>query len=438
MTKLAAARRAALAALSDARRRSGRIRDIIRTHRAFLGLSAADRALATRLAVGAVSALNLLDELITERVRRPSSLEPRVKDALRIAAFELLYLETPQEVAVSQGVELVRSVAPRATALANALLRRIGSELRPQIDAARDALIARAARPDELRLVSGLPLWLLDRILHDRGAAAAASLAQANLEPAPVYVFAEDPASLERFSPLPTDLDATFELQAPGDLFDSGLVQSGAVVVSDLSAQRICALIAAHAPASILEVGQGSGTKTLIIARRCDAEITAIDLLGSKVAVARERLDRAGLGNRVASLSFDATHLGEKDVPPELDRLFDLVFVDAPCSGTGTMRRHPEIASTLTSEAVSELARLQLELLSASSIRVAPGGKLIYSTCSVLIQENEAVIDAFLASCAGADFVRTGTDLQSFPAPSAPDGHYCAVLTKRGVPFRAR
>lgn len=428
MTRLAASRHAALTAVSDARRRDGRIRDIIRAHRVFQGLSAADRALATRLAIGAVSARNLLDELIAEHARRPSSLEPRVRDALRIAAFELLYLETPREVAASQGVELVRSVAPRATALANALLRRIGSELGPRIDAARAALAVRTGCLDELRLISGLPRWLLDRISHDRGAASATSLAAANLAPAPVYVFSEDRAPLAPFSPLPTDLDACFELQAPGGLFESGLVQSGAAVVSDLSAQRICARIAAYAPASILEVGQGSGTKTLIIARRCAADITAIDVLGSKVAAARGRLDRAGLGNRVTSLTFDGMRLGGQGVPPDLDRLFDLVFVDAPCSGTGTMRRHPEIASALEPKSVSELAGLQLKLLSAASSRVVPGGRLVYSTCSVLIQENEAVVDAFLASAAGARFMRAGADVQSLPAPGAPDGHFHAIL----------
>ena len=125
MTKLAPARRAALAVLSDTRRRDGRIRDIIRTHPAFSQLSAADSALATRLAVGATAARDLLDELLLARVRKPSSLEPRVLDALRISAFELLYLETPSEVAVSQGVELVRSASPRAAGMANAVLRKI-------------------------------------------------------------------------------------------------------------------------------------------------------------------------------------------------------------------------------------------------------------------------------------------------------------------------
>lgn len=419
MTRLAASRHAALTAVSDTRRRDGRIRDIIRAHRVFQGLSAADRALATRLAIGAVSARDLLDELIAEHARRPSSLEPRVRDALRIAAFESLYLETPREVAVSQGVELVRSVAPRAAGMANAVLRRVAAEVRPLVDAG-----------DDLRLASGLPAWLIERVQADRGNVAAADLARCNLELAPVYVFCDDVAPLAPFAPVETCLDCVWELREPAGLYDAGLAQDGVAVVSDLSAQRICARIAAYAPASILEIGQGSGTKTLIIARRCAAEITAIDVLGSKVAAARGRLGRVGLGHRVVSLAFDGTRLDGQGVPSELDRLFDLVFVDAPCSGTGTMRRHPEIASTLVPKSVSELAGLQLRLLSAASSRVVPGGRLVYSTCSVLIQENEAVVDAFLASAAGARFMRAGADVQSLPASDAPDGHYCAILVR--------
>ncbi|MBQ6521633.1 MAG: transcription antitermination protein NusB, partial [Atopobiaceae bacterium] len=137
MSQIAPARRAALAAGSDARRRDGRIRDIIRTHAAFGGLSDADRALATRLAVGAVAARDLTDELIASHLKRPSSLEPRVADALRISAFELLFLDTPDEVAVSQGVELVRTVAPRAAGLANAVLRRVAEKGTANVDALR-------------------------------------------------------------------------------------------------------------------------------------------------------------------------------------------------------------------------------------------------------------------------------------------------------------
>ena len=400
MSQAAPARRAALAAVSDARRRDGRIRDIIRTHAAFGGLSDVDRALATRLAVGAVAARDLTDELIAAHLKRPSSLEPRVADALRISAFELLFLDTPEEVAVSQGVELVRTVAPRAAGLANAVLR----------------------------AVSALPLWLLDRIRADRGDEAAAGLARANLEPAPIYVYAPDVRPIAPFEPQETDVADVYGLADPSGLYGSGLVQSGSVVVSDLAAQRICALVAGLSPRTILEVGQGSATKSLILARRCDARITAIDVLPSKVAAARKRIARAGLGGRVTSTVLDGCRLSEKNLPSELDGLFDCVLLDAPCSGTGTMRRHPEIASTLTPEGVSELAQLQARLLTAAASRVAPGGHLVYATCSVLAEEKECVVDAFLAG--NPHFVRAEPDFQSMPSTGGPDGHYCAVLKR--------
>ncbi len=418
MSQAAPARRAALAAVSDARRRDGRIRDIIRTHAAFGGLSDVDRALATRLAVGAVAARDLTDELIAAHLKRPSSLEPRVADALRISAFELLFLDTPEEVAVSQGVELVRTVAPRAAGLANAVLRRVAEKGTADVDA--------------LRAVSALPLWLLDRIRADRGDEAAADLARANLEPAPIYVYAPDARPIAPFGPQRTDVADVYGLADPSGLYGSGLVQSGSVVVSDLAAQRICALVADLAPRTILEVGQGSATKSLILARRCDARITAIDVLPSKVAAARKRIARAGLGGRVTSTVLDGCRLSEKNLPSELDGLFDCVLLDAPCSGTGTMRRHPEIASALTPEGVSELAQLQARLLTAAASRVAPGGHLVYATCSVLAEENECVVDAFLESLPGAVFSRSRDDLQTVPASGSCDGHYCAVM-KRGL-----
>lgn len=415
MTKLAPARRAALAVLSDTRRRDGRIRDIIRTHPAFSQLSAADSALATRLAVGATAARDLLDELLLARVRKPSSLEPRVLDALRISAFELLYLETPSEVAVSQGVELVRSASPRAAGMANAVLRKI-AEI--EVD------------DGDLRMVSGLPAWLIGRIAEDDGPDAVDRLARCNLEPAPVYVFSEHADALAPFSPIATDLDRVYELRKPAGFFSSGLVQSGTVVVSDLAAQHVCDAVAELAGADLLEIGQGSGTKTLIIAQRCDARIAAVDVLPSKVASAQARISRAGLGSRVRSFAFDGTELGGSELPEELGRTFGCVFLDAPCSGTGTMRRHPEIASSLTAEGVSDQARLQAKLLAAASSRVAPGGHLVYSTCSVLAEENRCVVDAFLASEAGGAFSRVRDDMQTIPGPGSCDGHFCAVLKR--------
>jgi 16S rRNA (cytosine967-C5)-methyltransferase len=307
----------------------------------------------------------------------------------------------------------------------------------------------------DLRMVSGLPAWLIGRIAEDDGPDAADRLARCNLEPAPVYVFSEHADALAPFSPTATDLDRVYELRKPAGFFSSGLVQSGTVVVSDLAAQHVCAAVAELAGADLLEIGHGSGTKTLIIAQRCDARIAAIDVLPSKVASAQARISRAGLGSRVRSFAFDGTELGGSELPEELGRTFGCVFLDAPCSGTGTMRRHPEIASDLTEADVKELVQLQLQILTAASARVDAGGTLIYATCSVLRAEDEDVVEAFLASdvghgfelepvadapaCATNEQLRdlvlshqtAGGHLLTTPVVGGGDGHFCARFVRK-------
>jgi 16S rRNA (cytosine967-C5)-methyltransferase len=152
--------------------------------------------------------------------------------------------------------------------------------------------------------------------------------------------------------------------------------------------------------------------------------LTSIDLEEFKVRVASERLARAGLSDRCRCLAFDARLLASDRLPDALARTFETVFVDAPCSGSGTLRRHPEIAWSLEEGAVRErgaLPALQLDILSAAAARVAPGGLLFYSTCSNLAPENEGVVSRFLASDAGAGFSAEPVDLAGV-APTLDDG----------------
>ena len=469
MAALSQARKVALALLGRRRRNDARVRDLARGDEELKGLQPLDRALAYRLVVGATAARQVLDAFVDERIKRPSSLEPRVRDALTLSAFEVCYLDTPSAVAVSQGVELVRSVAPRAAGLANAVLRRLVREIRPDVDAARERLAADGADARDLSLVSGLPRWLVDRMLEARGAEFARSCCLAQLEPAPVSVAANGlhlsaeeleqtlgeggmgPRSLE-------GLPGAFALADPAPLAASGLIDRVDAVACDASAQLVCRIAAPAIPCGLLEVGQGRGTKSVLLATAVGAvhptRIAGVDSVAYKVRLSRRRMDAAGLCERVSCTELDATTLADDGLPRELDQNFGVVLVDAPCSGTGTMRRHPEIASSLTSHDVSELADLQLRLLTAASARVAAGGTLIYSTCSVLPQEDEAVIDAFLESDEGCAFhvepvsqapactadpalanlaLSSQTHdghLLTCPTIGGGDGHFCARLVR--------
>ena len=427
MARLAAARAAALAAVSAARRRDARIRDLMRTSREVADLDARDRALATRLAVGSVRAVGALDALIDAHLRPGSRLEPRLRDALRVSAFETCYLATPAHVAVSQGVLLAASVAPRARGLANAVLRRIAEKDAPRVAAAASRLAEPDAAPamadlvDDLALAGAVPAWLARATLDSVGPDVARRLAAGAFEPPAATLAlgrpgcAEDPAdplAEAGLSARALSWPGAFALDSMAGLADSGLVQSARVLPADLAAQVVSTLAAPASDSTLLEVGQGRATKTILMARAAAergavTRITSIDLEPFKVDLARERLARAGVSAMCESLALDARRLADADLPPQLARTFDRVFVDAPCSGSGTLRRHPEIAWSLDEPSVAErgtLPELQLQILTAASARVAPGGLLLYSTCSNLVAENESVISSFLASDAGRPF----------------------------------
>lgn len=227
----------------------------------------------------------------------------------------------------------------------------------------------------------------------------------------------------------------------------------GDVVVSDLAAQTVALMAVPENGGSLLEVGSGRGTKTLLVQRDLarlgwSARHVAVEVSESKARVARERLDKTAA--QVEVLVRDGRELGG------LGR-FTTVLVDAPCSGTGTMRRHPETVWSLQPEDVAAsnpdgLPALQLALLEAAAPCVAPGGTLVYATCSVLKAENEDVVATFLASDEGSGFsvapaveapavqgdaVAWVTDhqteqgaLRTLPQAAGCDGHYCVRLVR--------
>ncbi|MCI7219014.1 transcription antitermination factor NusB [Parafannyhessea umbonata] len=436
MARLAPARRAALRLGAECRQRDARAREVLRTSDVMDGLEARDRALATRLVLGVQRARGLCDAVVNAHLTH-SHLEPRVRDALRLSAFELLYLGTPTQVAVSQGVELAAVASRRARGLANAVLRRVAAGNVPAMEAARGRV--RAARdagsvPEvaDVALVGALPEWLARELVASLGAGACALALDAMEPPAPTVAanlnlntegqaFARLADAGLQPSRLPWP--GCIALGAQAGLAASGLVEETCVLPADPAAQMVSWLAApAAGVGTMLEVGQGRATKTLLIAganRRLGGKVllACVDSVAFKSRLARERVRTGGLDGRATCVTLDATRLDAQDVPRELRGTFGQVFVDAPCSGTGTMRRHPEVAWSLGHESVcgssATLPTLQLRMLSAASARVAPGGTLAYSTCSDLRAEDEDVVRAFLASEAGRAFA-------PLPATEAP------------------
>ena len=421
MAKLAPARAAALDLAAQCRRKHARMRDFLRTSHKMDVLGEKDRALATRLLLGSVSAVGELDRVLASYLPKRRHLEPKLRDALRLATFEILYLHTPKHVAVSQGVEMARRASAQATGLANAILRRIAADVSPRVDEAYARLRAGSDERllEDLAHVSGQPDWLCQKLVASMGVSVATPLLLHVLEPAPVYVALREGLShdvLSAFDPHASVAPQSFFLESPAGLAASDLVAHAKVLPADISSQLVALLALSGREKTLLEIGQGRGTKTILLQQNAALlnhalYITAIDIDPQKVETARKRLVEAVVDNQVTSVVFNAAELGAREasgeLPGELAHTFDTVFIDAPCSGVGTLRRHPEIGWSLDEDAVCSdgiLPKAQQDILVAASRKVAAHGTLVYATCSPLYEEDEAVVEAFLATEEGSSF----------------------------------
>ena len=239
------------------------------------------------------------------------------------------------------------------------------------------------------------------------------------LEPAPVYVALREGLShdvLSAFDPHASVAPQSFFLESPAGLAASDLVAHAKVLPADISSQLVALLALSGREKTLLEIGQGRGTKTILLQQNAALlnhalYITAIDIDPQKVETARKRLVEAVVDNQVTSVVFNAAELGAREasgeLPGELAHTFDTVFIDAPCSGAGTLQRHPEIGWSLDENAVCSdgiLPKVQKDILVAASGKVAAHGTLVYATCSPLYEEDEAVVEAFLATEEGSSF----------------------------------
>ena len=443
------ARQAALRVTSIVRERDAFAQELIHKYIDSSRMSREDRAFATRLTLGVVSSYGTLDDVINRCLDRVSDINDDVRDALRISTYEIIFLKKEPHAAVSQGVELVKTIAPKASGLANAVLRRIADKAHkfPFGDPRTD--IEAFAR------LHAFPEWLAKRALLDLGPEATRDYLAGSNEPAPLFV-AINAAKADESEVVETivaahgdpvavsvngeDIPGCYCLSEGRVLFDGRvrhMIQTGQLLVSDASSQQIARLVLPEEkPASLLEVGAGRGTKTVLIQsdaqRRYGSQIdeyVTVDNLEFKTNITAERAEEYGI-HVSESITGDATVLD--DVVGE--RAFDVVFIDAPCSGLGTLRRHPEIRWRLNPEKIDEFAKTGLALLKSASTHVAPGGSIVFSTCTITRAENIDVVKAFLASDEGASFALApiGGAPCFNPAlkPGSPDAHFAVRLVK--------
>lgn len=381
-------------------------------------IPAADRALATELVYGTLRWRGRLDYLISKALDRDiSKLEPLVTSALRVGAYQLFFSDRiPANAAVDEAVRCVRAMGlERATGLVNAVLRRLardGDSIEfPKLET--DPL-------DYLVNACSLPRWLAERWLKEFGAEEAAELAVTMNEPAPVTLRVNRtkttreallPELIQRFP------DATLCRYAPdgiilgrkGDAGQDPTFLAGQISVQDEASQLVVHLLDPQPGERILDTCAAPGTKSAAIAERLNGEghVLALDRHPRRLQLVGRSIRRLEIGG-VATLERDATKSLADLVG---DQPFDRILVDAPCSGLGSLRRNPDARWRLRPEDFESLAKIQREILESAAEVLRPGGSLVYSTCTITPEENESVIEGFMA---------TRPDWQIAPREAAP------------------
>lgn len=371
-----------------------------------LQLSREDRALVYELVLGVLRWQRQLDFLISRYARRPvEKLDPGVRIVLRTGIYQLRFLtRIPAHAAVNESVNLVRERRLKSAApLVNAVLRAAAHEASTDIS----YLIASITDPIEhLSVETSCPRWLLERWVLRFGAEDARALALASNR-TPRTAFRIRPGSeatvnawLDNNSMTTADSALTpgAKLIEAGRLWpDAEPIRDGLVYQQDEASQlvaRLCVVNRAETPVRFLDLCAAPGSKTTLAASLLpdNTLIVAADLHHHRLRTLRELTSRLGI---------EALHLVQLDAAQELpfgkDIGFDAVLLDAPCSGLGTLARHPEIKWRMTEAKINELSRLQRRMIECAARVVRPGGMLVYSVCSTEPEEGENVVADFRA-----------------------------------------
>jgi 16S rRNA (cytosine967-C5)-methyltransferase len=390
-----------------------------------------ERAFLHELVLGSLRHRGALDHALAQLSDRPlDRLDPGVLAALRLGAYQVLRLRVPARAAVSEAVELARQAQPRASGFVNAVLRRLVREGPPSVPNPESDPLG------WLTTEGSLPQWLAARWLSRFGSAAAVARARAFLEPPPT-VFRLNPR-------IPDALDRARQaglepqgLLVPG-AFEAAagrateLAGAGVLYLQDQGSQLVGHLAAASG--RILDACAAPGGKTTLLA---DA-VPRPGLVVAAEASPRRLQTLAALVRRwgspgVCCVGADGTR------PPFHGATFDAVLLDAPCTGLGTLARHPDIRWRVGPEDLTRHAQRQRALLDSLAELVAPGGRLVYSTCSAEPEESEDVVRPFLNSHAAfttaappdwATPFRDGPFLRTQPERDHGDAFFAALLQR--------
>ncbi|MGB5736218.1 MAG: 16S rRNA (cytosine(967)-C(5))-methyltransferase RsmB [Thiohalocapsa sp.] len=432
----AAAARVVYAVRSDGRSLTDALQD------ATAGFDARDGALLQALCFGTLRQLPRLRAVAARLLTRPLQRGDRIlEDLIAVGLYQLTSLRTPEHAAIAATVGAARSLGrPRASGLVNATLRRFQRE--------RSALLAGLDEDPAVRWL--FPIWLLERLRQSWPEHWQTIIAASN-EQAPMtlrvnrrrgdtHSYAQMLAENGLLArPIPGFTEAlTLDQPLPARALPG--FADGLVSIQDASAQLAAVLLDAQAGDRVLDACAAPGGKTAHILERVPAagnaevnlDVTAVDIDPARLETLRSNLERLGLQARV--FAADAAN-ANSDWP---GAPYHRILLDAPCSATGVIRRHPDIKWLRRDSDIATLQQTQADMLEALWPLLLPGGRLLYATCSVLPEENDAQVRAFLAAHEDASerSIEAAWGLprqpgrQLLPAQGGGDGFYYALLEK--------
>ena len=367
---------------------------------ALQSLQPGDRARAQRLAVETLRGLERVDRLLSRHLRKTPP--DNVRNILRLAAYELCSGGDPHGV-VNAAVNLVAATkrGGHLKGLANAVLRKVAAD--------------GSAAYGELR-VPHLPKWLRKPLQAAYGSPTVAAIEQAHFQTPPVDITVKNPDKLDHWAETlgaKVVLGGSLRLTSAGQISALPGYESGAWWVQDAAAALPVRLLGDIAGASALDLCAAPGGKTMQLAA-AGAVTRAIDISPTRLSRVEENLRRTQLQAQLEAQDA-LEHGGES---------YDIVLLDAPCSATGTIRRHPDLPYAKDGSDFFELIELQSRMIGHAISLLNPGGRLVFCTCSLLPDEGECQIEEALKRHSGLkiDHSALETDIVDSQMKAAPEG----------------
>lgn len=410
-------------------------------------LSKQDAALFTEIVYGSIARKYLLAFYLQPFTAKAKKIDDWVQLLLEMSVYQLLFLDkVPSHAIFNEAVELAKAFGnPGIAKFVNGVLRNVQRQGVRDLQTIQDPL-------ERLSIANSMPVWLVEKLVAILGIAETQKLGESLFLPSQVSArinrpFISREQALERLAQegivaKPSQVAADGIVAEKGFLAGSRLYQEGLLTIQDESSMLVAPLLAPKASDYILDACAAPGGKTTHIASFLDknqgGQVLALDIHAHKIQLIQQNAQRLGVDTVVQTKQLDARKVKEVFAPETFDR----ILVDAPCSGLGLMRRKPDIKYQKKPADFKQLPKIQMEILESAASVLKSNGQLVYSTCTIVPEENQNIIKQFLSKHTDFELVPLSVSnylsqsldsgmLTIYPHQYHTDGFFISCLRKK-------